>query len=96
MQKCILEAAHSKLLERKNTDTMEFPSHLLKQKAPLKSAWSCDKFHCQAEFRFGWLHCTQAVGFDSWNHLFLFEKIETKIAKQGNFKLRWLMTCSRV
>lgn len=29
---------------------MEFPSDLLKQKkAPLKSAWSCDKFHSQAQ-----------------------------------------------
>lgn len=28
-----LKAALSKLLERRNTETMEFPSHLLKQKA---------------------------------------------------------------
>lgn len=45
------------------------------------------------EFRFGWLRRTQAGGFDSCNHLFLFEKIETKIAKQGNFQLQWSKTC---
>lgn len=28
-----LKAALNKLLERRNTETMEFPSHLLKQKA---------------------------------------------------------------
>lgn len=45
------------------------------------------------EVRFGLLHCTQAVGFNSCNHLFSFEKIGTKIAKQGNFQLWWLKKC---
>lgn len=48
-QKHKLKAALSKLLERRNTEMMEFPSHLLKQKAQLKSAWSCDKFHSRVQ-----------------------------------------------
>lgn len=45
-----LKAALSKLLERRNTEMMEFPSHLFKKKkVPLKRAWSCDKFHSQAQ-----------------------------------------------
>lgn len=48
-QKLKLKAAFNNLFERRNTEMMEFPSHLLKQKTPLKSAWSCDKFHSQAQ-----------------------------------------------
>lgn len=38
-QKRKLKAALNKLLERRNTEMMEFPSHLLKQKAPIKKCW---------------------------------------------------------
>lgn len=48
-QKHKLKGAFNKLLERRNTEMLVFPSHLLKQKAQLKTAWSCDKFHSQAQ-----------------------------------------------